>query len=660
MKKIYGSEIGKNVAIVGLAAMIMIMCVSCGRRGKPDTNILLVTLDTTRADHLGCYGYTQADTPFLDQLAAEGMLFERAYTCVPLTLPAHASILTGLLPPEHGLRVNGQGRLPDQAVTTAEMLQPEGYATAAFVASYVLHSKFGLNQGFDRYDDNWVGDAASGGGLRRQRDAREVIDAVIDWFESRNPGRWFCWVHLFDPHVPYVPHREIFGDRYLQHPYDGEIAYVDRELQRLFAYLSLQQMLEDTLVMVVGDHGEGLGQHDELEHGNLIYNTTLHVPLILNGKGVSPATRIAEPVSVIDLYATALQASGGSLPTDLLQAPVNLLNPDTLSADRFLYAETDNPMLSYGWSPLRGLIQGAWKYIRSSAPALYNLEQVPQETENLVSSQQTRAADMEQELARIEAAMMTMERAAADLTAEDRRALQSLGYTAGGWDVTGAMPEISSLPAPANMISTLAMIKQAKRLLRRRRYSEALMLFKKAVEQDPDNISFQFDLGKALYRARAYAQAGDILKHALETAPDYLDLDLRVRIHTLLAAVLMDSGQPEKALAYAEQALALDPESVNALNSTAWILSTHAWDASAHKQGLAYALQMMQLGAQYDISALDTLAAAYAANGDYSNAAVTAGRAWQMALDAGRKVLAKDIKQRLARYRAGRPFWADR
>jgi tetratricopeptide (TPR) repeat protein len=291
---------------------------------------------------------------------------------------------------------------------------------------------------------------------------------------------------------------------------------------------------------------------------------------------------------------------------------------------------------------------------------LYNLEQVPQETENLVSSQQTRAADMEQELARIEAAMMTMERAAADLTAEDRRALQSLGYTAGGWDVTGAMPEISSLPAPANMISTLAMIKQAKRLLRRRRYSEALMLFKKAVEQDPDNISFQFDLGKALYRARAYAQAGDILKHALETAPDYLDLDLRVRIHTLLAAVLMDSGQPEKALAYAEQALALDPESVNALNSTAWILSTHAWDASAHKQGLAYALQMMQLGAQYDISALDTLAAAYAANGDYSNAAVTAGRAWQMALDAGRKVLAKDIKQRLARYRAGRPFWADR
>jgi arylsulfatase A-like enzyme len=300
---------------------------------SPRPNVLLITLDTTRADRLGCYGYTPALTPAIDGLAARGVLFERAYTPAPLTLPSHASMMTGLFPPEHGLLVNGRGRLGENVSTLAEVFRDAGYDTAAFLGSFVLHSKFGLDRGFKEYDDDMTNTDPTEDGLHRQRDGIWVVDSALAWLQKRRTKPFFCWVHLYDAHAPYLAHTEDFGDRFADSPYDGGIAYVDLQVQRLVNHLEGNGLTEQTLIVVVGDHGESLGEHDEKEHGLTLYGSVLRVPWIWAGPGATSAgRRVLQPVSLIDLRPTLLEtvglgepsrASGRSLHAALVGRPID-------------------------------------------------------------------------------------------------------------------------------------------------------------------------------------------------------------------------------------------------------------------------------------------------------------------------------------------------
>ena len=314
--------------------------------------MLLITLDTTRADRLGCYGYAPALTPALDALAAEGVLFERAYTPAPLTLPSHASMMTGLYPPEHGLVTNGRGRLEKNIPTLAETLRDAGYDTGAFVGSFVLHAKFGLQRGFTAYDDDMTNTDPTEYGLHRQRDGRRVVDSALAWLKQPRHGPFFCWVHLYDAHDPYRAHADEFGDRFIDRPYDGEIAYVDQQIQRLVKHLQANQLWERTLIVVVGDHGESLGEHDEEEHSLTLYNSVLQVPCLWTGRGATAAgRRVPQPVSLVDLRPTLLQTVGLRDPGRSSGRSLYAALSDGDIAAGDCYSATDDPLLEHGWSP---------------------------------------------------------------------------------------------------------------------------------------------------------------------------------------------------------------------------------------------------------------------------------------------------------------------
>ena len=334
------------VAVLGLLALGVGLVFVFWPRSR--LNVILVTLDTTRADHVGCYGYRAGLTPALDSLAESGVVFERAYAPVPLTLPSHASLLTGLYPPEHGLHDNGIGRLADDIPSLAEILSDRRYETAAFLSAFVLNSKFGLNRGFQTYDDDLSGTPQADSFSRRRRDGRSVMDAALDWLQHRGARPFFCWVHLFDAHAAYDVRQSQYGNRFLEQPYDAGIAAEDAQVWRLMAFLKKRGLADKTLLVVAGDHGEGLMEHGEQEHGWMLYEHAVHVPLIISGpECVKAGNRVRTPVSLVDVTPTVLDClavdqkvpmSGRSLKRSLLGD-----DPDP----RPCYAETDRPYLEH-------------------------------------------------------------------------------------------------------------------------------------------------------------------------------------------------------------------------------------------------------------------------------------------------------------------------
>ena len=310
----------KSVIVLAIAALALAFSwfVHWNRRSEAGPgrgwNVVLITLDTTRADRLGCYGYARALTPALDELAAKGVLFEQAFCSAPLTLPSHATMLTGLHPPEHGLRVNAKKSLDSTTVTVAEVLRKAGYRTGAFIASFVLDSEFGLDGGFDVYDDGEADNdsvQSAEAKVMQYRSGDRVTDAALKWLAGVDEP-FFCWVHLFDPHQPYRRHEALAGTAFAGKPsYDSEIAFADMQVRRLMDFLSGRHLSDRTLVVVVGDHGEGFGQHGEIDHGWMLYDTTMRVPLIFSLPGrVGQGQRSDALVSLVDLMPTILEFAG--------------------------------------------------------------------------------------------------------------------------------------------------------------------------------------------------------------------------------------------------------------------------------------------------------------------------------------------------------------
>lgn len=410
-------------------------------------SLLLVTLDTTRVDRIGIYGNRDIESPTLDRLAREGVVFSRAVATTPTTLPSHASIFTGLYPPRHGARANGVFSVSREHATLAEVLSAEGYATAAVVSSFVLNAKFGLARGFDLYDDETGRDAPRERLRDPERPADLTTDRALEWIGSQAHAPFFLWVHYYDPHGEYQPPAP-FDERYRNNRYDGEIAFVDAQLGRLLRGLEKWEPTGDILIAIVADHGESLGDHGESTHGFLLHEATQRVPLLLHDAGLRGGVHVTERVSQVDLMPTLLSLLGVAIPEGI--DGWDLTRP--AEVDRDIYAETLQGRIEYGWAPLRAPYRAKHKYIAGPFPELYDLERDPLEQRNLYTSHPTLAKPLAAQIAAWSAGDPEIPSARVELDAEEIARLEALGYGIGASHAPGA---ISPRASPKQMLPLL-------------------------------------------------------------------------------------------------------------------------------------------------------------------------------------------------------------
>jgi arylsulfatase A-like enzyme/Flp pilus assembly protein TadD len=469
-------------------------------------NVLLVTIDTLRQDRVGVYGNPRGLTPNVDRLAARGIRYTHAFSPVPLTLPAHASILTGLLPRRHGIHNNTSFRLDPHVPTLASLVKAAGYRTGAFVGAFVLDGRFGLNRGFDEYNDRLPHSDRAAFHYPERR-AEEVVTLAADWILEPAAGQnasvpWFAWVHLFDPHAPYDAPVEYRSGRT---PYEAEVAYTDTMLGRLFARLDAAQALARTLIVLTADHGESLGEHGETTHGLFAYNATLSVPLVFNARPFSPAT-IDVPVSHADLMPTILDLVGVPL-----AAPVDGQSlARTPPADRPLYFEALDASLTHGWAPLRGIMQGGWKYIDLPDAELYELPADPRELRNRID-RDPHGDTLKRALAMAPAAEAAAPNVALDADAAGR--LRSLGYTAGA----GAprRKAITAADDPKRLVGLNERFNSALTAFDEGRSREALAEFLSILHERPDFAAARASASTVLVAAGNAGAAVDLLRAGL-------------------------------------------------------------------------------------------------------------------------------------------------
>lgn len=391
-------------------------------------DLLLITLDTARADRFSYTGKPGPGTPRIDALAAQGAGFVNAISPVPLTLPAHASLLTGRQPPSHTVRDNGPYRLPEAETTLAELLAGAGYSTGAFVGAEVLDARHGLDQGFATYDDEIAGAGVSPFAYYAERRGEQVVGAASRWLEAQGDGPVFAWVHLFDPHAPYRPPEP--ERSHYPSGYNGEIAYTDRVVGQLLDYWQARRGLEHTLVVVTADHGEALGEHGEATHGVLVHDATLLVPLVIRAPGLRAERPIAEPVSLIDVLPTLLTLLGLPGPEGMQGRDLTpLLNGGAVSwSPASGYAESLYARLHHGCAPLYALRDRGWKLVRGRTDELYDLASDPAESRDVATAEPDRRAALGSALEELAAGLDQGEAEALPLDDEARRALQALGY----------------------------------------------------------------------------------------------------------------------------------------------------------------------------------------------------------------------------------------
>jgi arylsulfatase A-like enzyme/Tfp pilus assembly protein PilF len=530
-------------------------------------NLLLVTLDTTRADRLGCYGYAPARTRHLDRLAAEGVRFARAYAVAPITLPSHASILTGLYPFEHGVRNNGNFYLADRYSTLATALKAQGYRTAAFVSAFILDRRYGLARGFDLYDDRMDGAQAQVLALEAERRGDRTALCLSRWLEQNaaGPAPFFAWLHLYDPHEPYRPPPP-FRQAFASNPYDGEIAFDDAAIASILDKLGALGLLERTLVAVVADHGESLGDHGEETHSMFVYEGAIRVPMILWRPGRLPAGRVvAEPVRGIDLAPTLLELLGAPG----LQAPharslVPLLEGRSGAPPPAAYAETYLPKFYMSWAPLRCLVDERYKLIDAPRPELYDLAQDPAESENRYSAADPRAAALQAELGRLTAGSEGSMSVGA-LGREAAEKLAALGYIGAGSEP--APPQGATARDPKDVIAIFNRLRRANSAVRDRRFAEALPILREVLAEDPTNAFAQLVLGSAHMGMGQYAEAIDRYRRYVALVPT------SSYAHQWMAICYLNLDDRTGALREADAALALDPRFTDARVLRAGILA---------------------------------------------------------------------------------------
>jgi len=625
--------------------------------GAAETNVLLITVDTLRPDRLSCYSTAYVKTPEVDALGERGAIFERAYAHNPTTLPSHANILTGMTPPFHGVSENAKSKLPDACLTLAEYLRTKGYETGAFVGAFPLDSRFGLDQGFDVYDDSFPAPLARMG-TSAERRAGEVVKAASAWISGRK-GKWFCWVHLFDPHAPYAP-PEPFLSRSKNDPYSGEAAYVDSELGRLFRDLRGSGLLERTLIVLTADHGESLGEHGELTHSYFAYNSTLHIPLVIAGPGIGPA-RVGANVSHCDIFPTVCELVGVAAPGGLQGRSLAGLMKGEKRSERPIYFESLEPYLNKGCAPLRGFIEGPIKYMDSPLPELYDLAADFDEQTNLADKRDL--GPFKKKLDELRVSLASPLSATAMRPADSRtiEKLRSLGYvatpvakvkTAYGaaddvknflpfqqrlegailmsdrGDVQGGIRALTALAAEKKDF-TPAFIYLSQAFQAQGRTSEARETLEAGVSANPEDYSLLSSLGRLLVQARRYDRAAEVLGRALAV------MDFDPTIWDDLGIVAMRKGEYSNALEYLAKAVELDGTFALAFSNIGAVRLEMYSRQGGKADDLALAIESFRQAAALDATlglAWRGLGVACRMNGDFSGAIA----AWEKAVAADR------------------------
>ncbi|MFH0983226.1 MAG: sulfatase-like hydrolase/transferase [Planctomycetota bacterium] len=711
-------------------AMLFSVCLlwfgsGCERSGNPGRreaaskaqaagcNVILITMDTTRADRIGCYGWKNAATPSLDGLARRGVRFDQAYAQTPITLPSHATLLTGTCPPEHGVRDNGRYKLDLELPTLAESFRQHGYRTGAFIAAEVLNVRYGLKRGFETYDDEMP--RAASGHSYWDRNAAQVCERALQWLEQVKTGPFMAWVHFYDPHPPYDPPPE-----YLQKPgdaYDGEVAFMDVHIGKLMNWLETNALRDKTLVVAVGDHGESLGDHGYKWHALLVYDSIMRTPLIFSLPGRLPEGTTSKVLArVADVMPTILELMGWNVPAEATGESLVAALHGAERPGRVVYGESDFPYNSFGWSKLRCLITEQWKYIRAPKVELYDRTKDPGELRNVAEEHPGIVEQMEGDLAALEARMTRREGTRLTMDPQTVAALQSLGYVG-----TSAPPppESASLKNPVDMLEVKHNFRAAESLLKEGKLDEAIALLEPAAERSPESFAILEKLGKAygavgrledgqrmvLQAIALYPESADCFEllatilgmrgrfqpaleaaeRALSFQPDHerapktlaaakaglaqqqaeiealrrrLEADPKeVEPRIKLSQLLVEAGLPAEAVSLLRDGLVQHPDDLGLSNALAWLLAT-SWknELREGREAVRLALRVCEATGEREANYLDTLAVAYAEAGQFEHAVETGRKAVASATSAGDERSAALFQRRIKRFESGEPY----
>jgi len=520
-------------------------------------NLLLITIDTLRADRLGCYGYAKGATPRIDELARQGVLFEQAVAQVPVTLPSHASILTGMQPPVHGVRDNTSFRLDAEAVTLAEVLKSAGYHTAAFVGAYVLDASFGLDQGFDLYDGSFDTKEESSPRSFAERRAEGVVGRFREWLAQPRTKPFFAWVHLYDPHLPYTPPAP-FSERFAASPYDGEIAYVDQQLGIL-----LEELDDSTLVVLTADHGESLGEHGEKTHGFFVYDAALRIPLILANRWMLPSgIRVSSQVQSVDILPSVLELLRIEPPPSAQGESLLPLVRGEPTSERPAYGECFVAQLNFRWAPLRSLRTGGFKYVDAPRPELYDMARDPGESRNLAQDQPGRATEMKKKLEALVSGWPASLSSRQQPDPEALGKLRTLGYAGGGRPTSETG---SDLPDPKDRVHLWEKTEQVILNLASGEYAEAGARAQSILEEDPGNLLALEHLAYCRWQQGAPQESIALYRRILALDP------ARPAIHLYVGNLLWREGRLREAEQAFRAALEVDPKFARAAERLAYL-----------------------------------------------------------------------------------------
>lgn len=636
-----------------IALLLSVPFLTAAEAAGADTNVLLVTIDTLRADRLSCYSPKFVQTPRIDALAARGVLFERAFAHDPTTLPSHTNILLGQTSLVHGVNENGLSIIPKESMTLAKLLKSKGYATGAFVSAFPLDSRFGLNLGFDLYDDHYPAKPALGFDYA-ERKAERTIEAALAWI-SLQKGKWFCWVHLWDPHFPYAP-PEPYASRFPQDPYSGEVAYIDASLGKLLETGEKKGWSSQTFIVLTGDHGESLGEHGELTHSYFAYNSTIWIPLIMAGPGTK-ASRVKNYVCHVDIFPTVCDVLGIGKPLALQGESLAPFLKGKTKKPVPIYFEALQANMDNGWAPLRGIIENGKKYIDLPIPEFYDLERDFDEQTNL--AEKVDLSPFKKKLEAVEKASAATSRSQGTraIDRETRDRLKSLGYIvspivqkkkmygreddlktlrplrqkleqASQWDRVGRSADAARLFE--EVIQTRKDFSAAYDLLfqsyrKQGRIEEGLQVLEKGFNANPDNYGFVTKYGLALVKEGRFKRGAEILEKALGLFTQDAE------VWNSLGLAYWKQGDLERALKYFKQALALDPNDAiynDNLGSLYVVMAMKAKNQDNLQQAIGYFKTSINRDPSL-ASAYNGLAGAYSVSGKTAEAIVQ----WEKAVD---------------------------